>query len=316
MLDVVDIYGSYQPNISISQLAQEGIAAVAMKATEGITWEDSKFATWLPQVIDNGMLPIAIHYLRSTSGAAQAQHFYNRIRGLHGTIDGIGVQLDCEADGGTNQIRDFVNEWQQLAQRPVTFGYSGLWWWPSHTNNLNGSALGMALWDSRYLWDTAANKSRIGTKEQLRDQVPASWWVPSYFGAPGQPTRAKMLQYTSRGCAGGLYANVDLNLFDGTLAELATMIGAHIPAPTPSPVPFPAWPGTNLTFTPPFGYTRGHGTRQQRMKDRGWSIGVDDVYGSASKTVCIAFQREKKLQVDGIVGPQTWNASWSAPITH
>lgn len=76
----------------------------------------------------------------------------------------------------------------------------------------------------------------------------------------------------------------------------------------------PAWPGVYLKYPP---YTRHSSVRtwQARMKERGWRIDVDGVYGPQSKTVCTQFQREKRLLVDGIVGPQTWKATWEAPIT-
>lgn len=54
---------------------------------------------------------------------------------------------------------------------------------------------------------------------------------------------------------------------------------------------------------------------QQQMKNRGWSIGVDGLYGSESDSVCRKFQDEKNLTVDGKVGSKTWSTSWTAPIT-
>jgi peptidoglycan hydrolase-like protein with peptidoglycan-binding domain len=39
------------------------------------------------------------------------------------------------------------------------------------------------------------------------------------------------------------------------------------------------------------------------------------MYGPQSRSVCLAFQSEKGLAVDGLVGPRTWEASWKAPIT-
>jgi hypothetical protein len=56
-------------------------------------------------------------------------------------------------------------------------------------------------------------------------------------------------------------------------------------------------------------------TWQQKMKDRGWSLSVDGCYGSQSEGVCRQFQAEKGLTVDGDVGPKTWGATWSAPVT-
>lgn len=83
------------------------------------------------------------------------------------------------------------------------------------------------------------------------------------------------------------------------------------PAPAPS---VPRWPGVYFR-TPPI--TRHDSVRiwQSRMRARGWSIIVDGAYGPASQRVCRQFQQEKRLSVDGIVGPATWKAAWSAPVT-
>jgi D-alanyl-D-alanine carboxypeptidase/Putative peptidoglycan binding domain len=53
---------------------------------------------------------------------------------------------------------------------------------------------------------------------------------------------------------------------------------------------------------------------QAQMKARGWDISVDSDYGDGSERVCRAFQREKRLAIDGIVGPNTWRMAWEAPI--
>lgn len=82
-----------------------------------------------------------------------------------------------------------------------------------------------------------------------------------------------------------------------------------------SPAPgTPPWPGRLLRYPP---IMRGEDVRtwQARMRERGWRIDVDGAYGPQSRQVCLAFQREKGLTVDGIVGPETWAASWTAPIT-
>lgn len=62
---------------------------------------------------------------------------------------------------------------------------------------------------------------------------------------------------------------------------------------------------------------------QQRMADRGWPITVDGLYGSVGDTTprgntaenTVAFQKEKGLTPDGLIGPATWDAAWSAPVT-
>ncbi|MBO3746173.1 peptidoglycan-binding protein [Streptosporangiaceae bacterium NEAU-GS5] len=52
---------------------------------------------------------------------------------------------------------------------------------------------------------------------------------------------------------------------------------------------------------------------QQRMKDRGWHIQADGIYGDISERLCKNFQAEKNLQVTGIVDETTWNKTWTAP---
>lgn len=54
---------------------------------------------------------------------------------------------------------------------------------------------------------------------------------------------------------------------------------------------------------------------QQRMKDRGWKINPDGLYGTQSGDIAAAFQREKGLKVDRKIGPETWAAAWTAPVT-
>jgi len=65
---------------------------------------------------------------------------------------------------------------------------------------------------------------------------------------------------------------------------------------------------------------------QQRMIDRGWDLGpdgADGLYGPKGSNstdtytgrTAKAFQAEKGLKVDGLIGPDTWNYAWTAPIT-
>ncbi|WP_035800673.1 peptidoglycan recognition protein family protein [Kitasatospora mediocidica] len=89
------------------------------------------------------------------------------------------------------------------------------------------------------------------------------------------------------------------------------------PAP-PAPAPaagYPAWPGEYLRVQTPMLHDGNVQTWQRQMAQRGWSITADGWYGPASASVCRQFQQEKNLGVDGVVGPQTWDAAWTAPVT-
>jgi peptidoglycan hydrolase-like protein with peptidoglycan-binding domain len=54
---------------------------------------------------------------------------------------------------------------------------------------------------------------------------------------------------------------------------------------------------------------------QQRMADRGWAIDPDGLYGDQTAGVAHAFQVEKGLGIDSLIGPETWGAAWTAPVT-
>ena len=83
------------------------------------------------------------------------------------------------------------------------------------------------------------------------------------------------------------------------------------PVPTPpTPTPAPAWPGRYLKHPP---MTKGADVEQwqARMVERGYPLAVDGKYGPKSKAACKAFQRQRGLDIDGIVGPITWDATFA-----
>jgi peptidoglycan hydrolase-like protein with peptidoglycan-binding domain len=50
------------------------------------------------------------------------------------------------------------------------------------------------------------------------------------------------------------------------------------------------------------------------MRERGFSVDVDGVYGPESKVACIAFQRHAGLTPDGIVGRSTWESTFDPNV--
>lgn len=98
-------------------------------------------------------------------------------------------------------------------------------------------------------------------------------------------------------------------------------------APTPaSGVPAPAFPlprgsyfgpksGPSTSVSGYYSFRNSLKLWQQRMADRGWTIGVDGLYGDQTRDVAAAFQSEKGLTRDGLIGEKTWSAAWTAPVT-
>lgn len=96
----------------------------------------------------------------------------------------------------------------------------------------------------------------------------------------------------------------------------------HKPAPTPpgpKPAPakpaakVPAFPGRVLTLNP--AYDANLKVWQTQMRKRGWKITADGRFGPQTRTLVMAFQKEKRLGVDGKIGPITWRAAWTANVT-
>lgn len=84
---------------------------------------------------------------------------------------------------------------------------------------------------------------------------------------------------------------------------------------------YPPFPGRTLAYNGVPRHTM-HGAdvhaAQQRLRDRGWSIRVDDFYGPKTAAVVGRFQRDSTrhgwpLAVDGELGPLTWRAMWLRP---
>lgn len=83
---------------------------------------------------------------------------------------------------------------------------------------------------------------------------------------------------------------------------------------TPPSTSHPPYPGYEMRKDPGK-FDANVKVFQGRMRERGWDIGVDGYFGDQTDRVVRAFQKEKGLGVDGVVGPRTWAAAWTAPVT-
>lgn len=106
----------------------------------------------------------------------------------------------------------------------------------------------------------------------------------------------------------------------GVVADVDEAFSFNFGQYTPPP---PPWPGFSFAYDPksPEIHDIAVWHWQLRMRNRGWNIAVDGWYGPDSAKVATAFQTEYEhapapgLTVDGIVGPKTWAASYTIPIT-
>lgn len=136
--------------------------------------------------------------------------------------------------------------------------------------------------------------------------------------AQAQGGASGITQHENLGSAGGGHWDCGPAFPIGRVVEMAGGLPASPSTPSPSPTPpaaagtAPPWPGVYLRDFTEHPSAR---TWQAQMQARGWAIDVDGMYGPGSADVCRSFQAEKGLGVDGVVGPDTWAASWTSPVT-
>jgi hypothetical protein len=212
------------------------------------------------------------------------------------------VSSHTGADDKPNTVGEYVNRadkaWTQGNMNPQAASIE---------------ACGFAAWDSAE-WhrhpNMLANIASWLAEEAAHSGVPLTRLTP----AEAQGAGRGVCQHIDLGQAGGGHVDCGAAF---PLDEVLAIAGGQ-PSPPSAPTPPPAagaappFPGTPLA-----NYTEGHGTAtwQQQMAARGWAISVDDCYGAQSETVCRQFQAEKGLTADGVVGPDTWAATWTAPVT-
>jgi peptidoglycan hydrolase-like protein with peptidoglycan-binding domain len=171
------------------------------------------------------------------------------------------------------------------------------------TDGTSGDSLQILLTGNRDNYPVTDND--LVLIDQACDEAQNRGWIP----APSGRTCQFHGDTAATACPGSHTRERRNDIYDVVLQGT----GGAAPAPKPpSSGAAPPFPGTNL-----HNYCEGNGTAtwQQQMVNRGWNLGVDDKYGDKSENVCRQFQAEKGLGVDGIVGPNTWNAAWTAPIT-
>ena len=75
----------------------------------------------------------------------------------------------------------------------------------------------------------------------------------------------------------------------------------------------PTWPGYYIMLTSPLQKGPDIQEWQEQMIENGYDLGpdgADGVFGKNSHEALLKFQKDRKLDVDGIIGPMTWDETW------
>jgi lysozyme len=291
---------SYQAEVDWFAVARSDVRFAFAKATEGSSHVDARFVANWRNTGEAGLLRGAYHFGRPNGDPeAQAAHFAAVVGPP--TFRELPPVLDLEVSGGLPPGRvvewalAFVRRAEALFGRSLIIYTGGLW--RRELGNPDVPDLrSHLLWTARY-----------GSQEPV---VPRTWsrWDIWQF-TDGQSGEVIVVPGVSGPC--------DCNRFRGDLAELEALAAqVSTPARPTEPVPpqggRPPWPGRFFIW-PQLAIVRGEDVRiwQTRLRDRQFAVTPDGAYGPESRRACIAFQRELGLEPDGIVGRETWDATFA-----
>jgi peptidoglycan hydrolase-like protein with peptidoglycan-binding domain len=146
-------------------------------------------------------------------------------------------------------------------------------------------------------------------------------WQTLAWSGGNRDKRAQLYQYAINKTAAGL--SVDLNRAEASdFGQWKP--GGVVPGPQPHAPKFP-FPAADYIALPN-GDSHAHSGKdpadQQKIKEwehqmvhRGWHMREDGKFDKNEDALTRKFQREKGLADDGKVGPDTWKAAWTAPVT-
>jgi len=201
---------AYQPNTDWAQVAGAGKKFAIIKATEGTGYVNSYFARDWAGAKAAGLIRGAYHFFHpGTDPTAQADHFVNTVGALG--VGDLPMMLDLEVTDGLGpaavaaSMRTFLDRVHARSGR-VPIIYTGYYFWTGSVGNPGGYG-GYPLVMAAYVSGCPL--------------IPNEW------------SKFTMWQYSSSGSVPGVSGRVDLDEFNGTLADLQAL--ASPPAPPNAP---------------------------------------------------------------------------------
>jgi len=208
MLSGIDV-SHHQGAVDWPRVAAAGHTFAFAKATEGISFRDSRFAQNWAGMAAARLVRGAYHFLSPTSDPVlQARAFVSAIGDPRGSLTALDVETT--ASGGKPNgamAHKFADEFRRLTGGHPLVVYTGRWYWRDTIGNPHGADIG-PLWHS------------------------------AYSGSPGALyggwDRFALWQWTSSGVVPGVAGRCDVNHFFGERNDLLALTGVPVDTPTPS----------------------------------------------------------------------------------
>ncbi len=189
-----------QGTIDWSQVLQAGMRFTFIKATDGITWTDPLFASNWSGAKAAGLLRGAYHFYETDDDpTAQAEQFLSVVQTGPGDLPPV-VDFETLATGTQSaaQALQDLQTWlgvvaQATGRTPIVYTDNSFW------NSLGSPAFGgYPLWIAEYGVQTP--------------KLPTGWTSWAFW------------QYSESGTVAGVPVAVDLDVFNGALADLEAFI--------------------------------------------------------------------------------------------
>lgn len=214
------------------------------------------------------------------------------------TIPGTSVRINLRKGDASVVLLWLAGEYARLVE-PLTqadtggFVIKGIEGGRSLSNHASGTAMDLR-WNKHPMWvrGTFSAEQRATIQHLLSMLDGVVRWGGNYV------SRADEMHFEVVASAAKLKAVAD-KIRAGTLGKA-------------TPLKYPPYPGHVLKR----GMTNNNDVRafQAKMQARGWRrMKPDGDFGPVTEDLVRQFQREKKLTVDGLVGPKTWKAIFTAP---
>lgn len=189
---------------------------VFAKATEGDFYADPSFAANWSGAKAAGLLRGAYHFFRANvDGRKQAKKYIDYIKSTKDNGE-LPPVLDLETQDGQPNARIILRAKEWLDEVEAAFGrkpiiYSGKFFLQDYFSEAGG---GPPAWAKDYpLWLAQYPNTYVDGQQPF---LPRGWFSWTFW------------QYSEKGLLNGINANVDLNVFNGTLEELYKFAGAQI----------------------------------------------------------------------------------------
>lgn len=288
----IDI-ASYQTGIDLTRVPCD---FVIVKATQGTRYVNPDFTRAIQQAIGAGKLVGCYHYASSGGAENEAEHFLTTVKPYIGRAI---LVLDWEQGSNANYPNEaYAKRFMDYVRSKVgvsCFFYDAKYFIQQHRFG-SIAAAGYPLWAAQY-------KNYQPTGYQAEPWTDKRGW--------GGWTGCLIYQYSSNGVLDGWGGRLDINIAYMSAAQwkrwASNLSGGTL-------VPEKPVNGQKKIDTTGYPVTRyGHRNEwvrllQNALTIRGFPCQPDGIFMGETSRMVRAFQESRKLEIDGVVGPQTWAA--------